>query len=229
MDDIKAESTVDEDEETADVKEETAPFGRKFLVFESNLFELFQNCYKCLAPSEPRIEKSVGSMIVIVSKCKNGHIRSWTSQQCDGQMPWGNMLCAAGTLFTGSNPARIDSFFKHLGIQYMSLRTYYKIQKFYLAPAVNRCWENEQSSLLKSLQGKSIAVGGDARCDSPGHSAKYGTYHLVELNLNKVLAVELVQVIQIEANVNVHIQHRMKNKPEDKNCPIMFIINDKKN
>ena len=137
LDDIKAESTVDEDEETADVKEETAAFGRKFLVFESNLFELFQNCYKCLAPSEPRIEKSVGSMIVIVSKCKNGHIRSWTSQQCDGQMPWGNMLCAAGTLFTGSNPARIDSFFKHLGIQYMSLRTYYKIQKFYLAPAVS--------------------------------------------------------------------------------------------
>ena len=26
----------------------------------------------------------------------------------------------------------------------MSLKTYYKIQRVYLAPAVNRCWENEQ-------------------------------------------------------------------------------------
>ena len=66
----------------------------------------------------------------------------------------------------------------------MSLKTYYIIQRVCLAPAVNRCWENEQLSLLTSLQGKAIALRGDARCDSPGHSAKYGTCHLVELNLN---------------------------------------------
>ncbi|KAK2555213.1 hypothetical protein P5673_023192 [Acropora cervicornis] len=120
-----------EDVETGDedTKDETAPFGRKFLVFESNLFQLFQSCYKCLAPAMPRLDK-----------------------------------------------------------------TYCKIQRVYLAPVVSRCWENEQLFLLTSLKGKAIDLGGDARCDSPGHSAKYGTYHLVELNLNKVLAVELVQV-----------------------------------
>ena len=142
----------------------------------------------------PRLDKVVGSMIVIVSKCSNGHTRTWTSQKCDGRLPWGNMLCAAGTLFTGSNPARVASFFNHVGVLYMSLKTYYKIQRVYLAPVVNRCWENEQLFLLTSLKGKAIDLGGDARCDSPGHSAKYGTYHLVELNLNKVLAVELLQV-----------------------------------
>lgn len=134
-------------------------------------------------------------MIVIVSKCLKGRTKTWASQRCDGKLPWGNMLCAAGTLFTGSNPARVAAFFKHNGVQYMSLRTYYKIQRVYLAPAVNRCWENEQLSLLQSLQqGKAIAFGGDGRCDSPGHSAKHGAYHLVELDLNKVLVVELVQV-----------------------------------
>lgn len=71
VDDIKQDSDA-EYEETGDVdtKDETAPFGRKFLVFESNLFELFQSCYKCLAPAMPRLEKVVGSMIVIVSKCQ---------------------------------------------------------------------------------------------------------------------------------------------------------------
>ena len=136
------------------------------MVFESNLLELFQTCNKCLAPSAPRVEKAVGSMIVIVSKCLKGHTKTWESQRCDGKLPWGNMLCAAGTLFTGSNPARVAAFFKHI----------------------------EQLSLLQSLQGKAIALGGDGRCDSPGYSAKYGAYNLVELDLNKVLVVELVQV-----------------------------------
>ena len=39
-----------------------------------------------------------------------------------------------------------------------------------------------------------IVVGGDARCDSMGHCAKYGSYTFVELNMNKVLDTELVQV-----------------------------------
>lgn len=103
-------------------------------------------------------------------------------------------LCHSSTLFIGSDPARVASFFNQVEVLYMSLKTYCKLQRLNLAPAVNRCGENEQLCLLKSLQGKSINVGGNARCDSPGHSAKYGTYHSVELTLNKVLAVELVQV-----------------------------------
>ena len=51
-----------EDKETGDVdtKDETAKFGKTFLAFESNLFDLFQSCYKCLAPATPRFEKVVG-------------------------------------------------------------------------------------------------------------------------------------------------------------------------
>ena len=58
-------------------------------------------------------------MIVIVSKCLKGHTKTWASQRCDGKLPWRNMLCAAGTLFTGSNPARVAAFFKHIGVQYV--------------------------------------------------------------------------------------------------------------
>ena len=48
LNDIKQDSDAEyEDDETGDedTKDETAPFGRKFLVFESNLFQLFQSCY----------------------------------------------------------------------------------------------------------------------------------------------------------------------------------------
>ena len=41
---------------------------------------------------------------------------------------------------------------------------------------------------LRRLDG----MGGGA--DSPGHSAKYGTYTMMELRLGKVIDVQLVQV-----------------------------------
>lgn len=39
-----------------------------------------------------------------------------------------------------------------------------------------------------------MKVGGDARCCSPGHSAKYGSYSLMDLESGMILAVELIQV-----------------------------------
>ena len=39
-----------------------------------------------------------------------------------------------------------------------------------------------------------MQVGGDGRADSPGHSAKYGTYSLIELSCNNIVDFELVQV-----------------------------------
>ena len=44
------------------------------------------------------------------------------------------------------------------------------------------------------VEGKDLVLGGDGRCDSPGFSAKYGSYSFMELDYNVVLHVELVQV-----------------------------------
>ena len=50
--------------------------------------------------------------------------------------------------------------------------------------------------MLTTLQveDKALVLGGDGRCDSPGFSAKYGSYSFMELDYNVVLHVELVQV-----------------------------------
>lgn len=42
-----------------------------------------------------------------------------------------------------------------------------------------------------------LAFGGDGRADSPGHSAKYGSYTLLELSSSKVVDFQLVQVFVI--------------------------------
>ena len=46
---------------------------------------------------------------------------------------------------------------------------------------------------LSNLEG-GVVLSGDGRSDSPGHSAKYGAFTIIEQRVNKVLDVELVQV-----------------------------------
>ena len=41
-----------------------------------------------------------------------------------------------------------------------------------------------------------LQLAGDGRADSPGHSAKYGSYSVIDPTCNKVLDFKLVQVYQ---------------------------------
>ena len=70
-----------------------------------------------------------------------------------------------------------------------------KHQKKYLR-AVERTYREQRSSLLDSIKAerKELILGGDGRCDSPGHSPKYGSYSLMDLEHNKILDSQLVQV-----------------------------------
>ena len=48
------------------------------------------------------------------------------------------------------------------------------------------------------MKNTEVVAGGDGRCDSPGHSAKYGTYSIVYTNTYKVIDVSLVQVTEVK-------------------------------
>lgn len=41
---------------------------------------------------------------------------------------------------------------------------------------------------------RGLVLGGDGRADSPGHSAKFGSYTMMELKKRIVLDLQLVQV-----------------------------------
>ena len=45
--------------------------------------------------------------------------------------------------------------------------------------------------------GVPLTIGGDGRADSPGHSAKYGSYGIIDLDTNEVIDIQLIQVIKI--------------------------------
>ena len=64
-----------------------------------------------------------------------------------------------------------------------------------MVPATLFTWDFHQTELLDQYQGRVLTLGEDARCESPGCSAKFGSYSLIDLELGKVVDFQLVQVI----------------------------------
>ena len=79
----------------------------------------------------------------------------------------------------------------------ISKARFFEIQKTLLFPVVNRFYKMLRDEIY---EGCSYAVinhfSGDGRCDSPGCSAKYGTYSLINTETNMIVDFQVVHVSQ---------------------------------
>ena len=84
-----------------------------------------------------------------------------------------------------------------------------RYQKEVLVPVVQEAWNLEWKGTALGLGvkgGSSVTLAGDARCDTPGHNAKYGSYALMLVDgegrqgINGTVALELVQVSEVSQN-----------------------------
>ncbi|XP_071850742.1 uncharacterized protein [Apostichopus japonicus] len=176
---------------------------QKYIVFEANIEQLCYHiqCSQC-SSSVTDIEKQVvGSGLLATLKCTSGHVvLKWTSQPLDGRMPIGNLLCSAATMFSGLTYERVAQFMKFLNLQFFSATTFYDLQKMYLIPEINSYWDAHQKAVVDQLKGSPTDLIGDGRCDSPGFSAKYCSYSLMDVSSEKVVDMELVQVSETGAS-----------------------------
>ena len=81
-----------------------------------------------------------------------------------------------------------------MNVACVSTSSYYRHVGSYVNPTVIQTWKLHQSELFEELSNTGLVLAGDGRCDSPGFSAKYGSYTLMEQQVNKVLDFQLVQV-----------------------------------
>ena len=95
--------------------------------------------------------------------------------------------------FSGCGISEGLNMLKHLGMASISDRTFRAMQACYLIPAVSNTWHCHQNAILNNIS-ESVKLSGDGRCDSPGHTAKYGSYTLMDMSDSHVLHQELVQV-----------------------------------
>ena len=77
-----------------------------------------------------------------------------------------------------------------------SKSVYHRPQTNHVIPSIIISWQRQQSTHLLTLQDMEggLELAGDGCSDSPGHSAKYGGYNVIEQRVNKVLDIQVVQV-----------------------------------
>ncbi|KAH7979084.1 hypothetical protein HPB49_008047 [Dermacentor silvarum] len=77
---------------------------------------------------------------------------------------------------------------------------YFQYQRCYLLPAVEQAWQSQQKSVIEEARHQPHSLAGDGRCDTPGHSADFGTYTLLDTELNKIMHTELVKSTEVSSS-----------------------------
>ena len=107
--------------------------------------------------------------------CKLGHNTTWRSQPLAHHQPLGNLIIAAAILTTGNTFGKIRDFADACNMQLISRNVFNTMQKEKLYPVIQEAWDNDKKKSLQELKRHpTIVLAADARCDSPGHNAKYG-------------------------------------------------------
>ena len=173
---------------------------QKIIVFNDCLQELFQFCPVGGSPVVSHTQFCTGTLLTVNIICSKGHERQWRSQPSITGMPAGNLMVSAAILFSGETYSKISHFAEILKLQFLSESTYYRIQDEYVLPVTNDAWKKHQQEILKFVSGP-LSIIADGRCDSPGYSAKYGTYTIIDQNTDKILDFQLVQVGEVANSI----------------------------
>ncbi|XP_021351637.1 uncharacterized protein LOC110449233 [Mizuhopecten yessoensis] len=146
-------------------------------------------------------------------------------------MPWGNLVIACGIFCSGNSPVKTFNFMSHSGILGLSLTAYNKLQRAYIVPTTLLCWQFQQSVYLndKRNSGRSLKLGGDARCSSPGHTAKYGSYTFMDVETAKVVDIQLVQSNEVKNSNAMELEglKRCFQFLKDEGIPVSDLVTDR--
>jgi hypothetical protein len=192
------EESSDSDNGMENIGKENQPFDYnssvtepKFLVFWSSLLSLLRFCLTCFEPATITSVCTRGTLVTVTLKCSNKHVSKWLSQQ-PGK---GNVMLSAAILYSGNSYIRISEMLSMINVAHFSQTVFYRIQKSLLFPTINTFYKRHRNEIVKqcAVREENNFIG-DGRSDSPGYSAKYGTYSIMSSDLNKVVDFFVVHV-----------------------------------
>jgi hypothetical protein len=192
------------DSDSSDEKIEGLEQQPKYIIFKDNLEMLFKFCQICGAVVITKVPKTTGSLVSYTISCHEGHEYVWESQPTISQKPLGNALISAAILTTGNTYGKISDFANAMNLKIISSTVYDEYQKKTVIPVIQETWSEERGKLVEEFKEKSLVLAGDARCDSPGHGAKYGSYTLMHIDGNgeqgsrKIVSMKLVAEFEVK-------------------------------
>lgn len=200
---VGAQDDTLDDEDSIDDSED--PSSSYYLVSHTSLLMLLHICLTCLFHPCEVVFSFCGTCLTATTVCPNDmrHERKWTSQAHVGKKPKGNVDLVAAILFAGASPAVTLRVLQLMGVKAFSQQSFFNYQRAYLLPAVHMVWDEEQKRLLELLMTDPVELCGDARCDSPGFSAKFLTYSFLCPRLQKIVHIQVKESDTVTASTNM--------------------------
>ena len=176
---------------------------RKFIVFESQLMMLFKRCRSCGLEMVKLKTSTSGTLLEVSGICPDGHVLFWQSQPVVIHIPAGNLLLAAAILLSGQTFTSFANLADVLNLVMFGERHYYDIQSEYVYPVVHTTYVRQREAVVEYLRGSQLHLSGDGRCDSPGYSAKYCAYTLMDSATDLILDYSLLQCTDTTSSVAI--------------------------
>lgn len=184
----RGDDVYDLEEEFSMVKEQ------KFVCSLDILLAVFQaRCHTPGCTALPTVKHSfVGVTVIVNCQCPSGHKYRFCSSHLVNDIYANNLQAAASVILSGSNFGKVERMANFLKLEFVSKSTYYRLQRLYLIPEVNKWWAWMRGELIKEFSGKDMVLGGDGQCDSPGFNAKNLCYFMMEAESNYILDIEVL-------------------------------------
>uniref|UniRef100_A0A1A8AHH8 Si:dkeyp-30e7.2 n=1 Tax=Nothobranchius furzeri TaxID=105023 RepID=A0A1A8AHH8_NOTFU len=166
----------------------------KFIVFEKCLLSLFETCPACTRDCDVQSRRR-GTLLTVEQLCPHCRFfRRWNSQPIIRSTPVGDLHLSAAVHFCGESFEKTRKVFDAMRLKTHTDDVFRRHVSSYLEPAIIHSWNAKQCTALQSLtEEDQVIIGGDMCADSPGHSAKYGCYSVMNMQRNQIIDIQLVQ------------------------------------
>lgn len=168
--------------------------------------ELFNTCPRCANRTTGIIKHIRGSTLCVQQDCIQCKFRRvWYSRPMIGSIPAGNLAISCALLFLGSLPSKLMRFMYFMGLQTISYSAYMKHQVTFIKPTIPKVWNQKQQKYFNEARriGEPLCIDGNGRCDSMGHSAKSGSYSVIDLESGIIIDVQLVQSNEVKSSLHM--------------------------
>ena len=172
----------------------------RVIVDVKQIVELFEGQCSEVGCSSMRkvVEKKLeAGVLLITHKCSKGHSGIWSSLSVLGEKRGqkiyvSSVLLASSVLVSGNNFEKVSLLAKGMNLHFVSSTTFARIQSLYAVPSIRELWNKMKEVIWKVFENDVLVVCGDGRMDSPGFSAKYCVYTMMEHYLNVIIDLEVI-------------------------------------
>lgn len=142
-------------------------------------------------------QKIEGGVLLVSHQCSRGHGGVWSSSavlaEKRGQKLYvSSVLLASSVLVSGNNFEKVSLLAKGMNLNYVSSSFFSRMQSLYTLPSITELWGKMKELVWKVFENDVLVVCGDGRMDSPGFSAKYCVYTMMEHYFNVIVDLEVV-------------------------------------